>query len=127
MIVSKLMWRTVKIFLAAGILLFLLLLYAVNPAESKWAPPCVFNEMTGLYCSGCGTLRAGHCLFHGDIGGAAAKNPLLFVLLPALLILQFNKKWLWHPYTGWSLLFIIVGYGILRNIPLWPFSLLAPH
>ncbi len=122
------MRRTVKIFLAAGaLLLFLLLLYAINPAESKWAPPCVFNEMTGLYCSGCGTLRAGHCLLHGDIGGAVAKNPLLFVLLPALLILQFNKKWLWHPYTGWSLLFIIVGYGILRNIPLWPFSLLAPH
>lgn len=122
------MSRAVKISLAAGTFLGLVfLLYAIDPAESKLAPPCLFHEMTGLYCSGCGTLRSLHCLLNGDIGGAVAKNPLLFILFPGVLILLFNKKWLWHPRTGWSLLIIIVSYGILRNIPLWPFTLLAPH
>ena len=116
-----------KICIAAGILLILTVLYLVNPAESKMVPPCLFNDLTGFYCPGCGTLRATHALLHGDIGNAIAKNPLLFVIFPALGILAFNKKWLYHRYTAWGALAVIVLFWALRNIPAWPFSLLAPH
>jgi hypothetical protein len=116
-----------KICIAAGILLILVLLYLINPAESKIVPPCVFNDLTGFYCPGCGTLRATHALLHGDIGEAVTKNPLLFVIFPVLGILAFNKKWLYHSYTAWSTLIVIILFWALRNIPVWPCTLLAPH
>ena len=30
-------------------------------------------------------------------------------------------------WAHWVLLTTILGYWVLRNIPAWPFSLLAPH
>jgi hypothetical protein len=47
-------------------------------------PACPIKAITGLLCPGCGGLRATWHLLHGDLGGAWADNPALFVLLPAL-------------------------------------------
>jgi hypothetical protein len=67
------------------------------------------------------------CLLHGDFSGAFAKNQLIFFLVPAVAILLCNKRLMIHPITGWTLLGVILLYGILRNLPWYPLVLLAPH
>ncbi len=103
------------------------LLYSVNPAKSRIFPPCPFHALTGLYCPGCGSLRAMHHVLHGDISAALALNPLMVVFLPILCLLLVLRRWRFHPWFAWCALVVLLAYGILRNIPFWPFDYLAPH
>lgn len=111
-----------------------------NPEGGGRYPPCVFNEITGLHCAGCGSTRAAYALTHLDVGTAFRKNALLVITLPLLLagIVIEGAAWLLGDrYRGprvrlnyfWacSLPVVVFGYWILRNIPLWPFELLAPQ
>ncbi len=97
---------------------------------------CPFYEITKLYCPGCGLSRCLVSLLHLDFYQAFRYNPLLFILLPFfvpytfyLYIIyvfemedQITKK---VPNQFWNiLLFFVILFGILRNIPL--FSFLAP-
>ncbi|MEJ2068687.1 MAG: DUF2752 domain-containing protein, partial [Deltaproteobacteria bacterium] len=43
----------------------IVILYFFKPGQSPIYPPCPFHLITGLYCPGCGSLRALHALFHG--------------------------------------------------------------
>ena len=91
--------------------------------------PCIFFELTGLYCPGCGITRAFFSLLKLDIYQAFRYNILVITLLPFLLlyfiykyILEGRKK---IPNLIWIILLIItILFGILRNIPL--FSFLKP-
>lgn len=112
-------------FLLFGVII-LALLFVYDPAQNKLFPPCPFHLFTGLYCPGCGSLRAVHCLFNGDFRQAFAFNPLMVVSIPFLLILISCPKWAYKPWVAWLCLAVLVGYGILRNIHFWPFFLLAP-
>lgn len=103
------------------------LLYSFNPSVSALFPPCPFNYLTGLYCPGCGSLRAMHLLLHGDMIGALAMNPLLVATLPVFPIAVFRRSWLYARWLPPALLIVIILFGVLRNIPLRPFLLLAPH
>lgn len=109
-------------------------------AGTSFFPSCVFREITGLLCAGCGATRAAHALTKVDPATAFRKNPLLTVLLPFLLVgaLLELAAWVWRDrYRGprvripgrliWVLPGVIVGFWILRNIPIWPFELLAPR
>lgn len=96
---------------------------------------CLFHDLTGWYCPGCGTTRALHALVHGDLAGVVAMNPLLpllGVLLPALLLQAVGKPLPLPRVLQQGLLStklwigLIVGYWVLRNLPWWPFSWLAP-
>jgi hypothetical protein len=90
-----------------------------------------------LYCPGCGTLRALHQLLHGHLLEAFGLNPLMMLSLPFLTYSYISygveaikgkplfrifipAKWIWF------LLEMIVAYWIVRNIPIAPFSWLAP-
>jgi hypothetical protein len=105
----------------------LMWLYAHNPAHSSWFPACPFHRLTGLYCPGCGSLRGIHLLLHGDFLGAMKMNSLMVLSLPFLVGLAFHPRWAYRPWVPWSVMVVLVLYGLLRNIPLWPFILLAPH
>jgi hypothetical protein len=116
--------------LCAGVML----LYAVNPGESGLYPPCPFRAWTGLYCPGCGTLRALHQLLHGNLKTAFFLNPLAVILLPALaygmlsIALQTAGArplpTVFIPaFWIWTLLAVILVYWCLRNVPLYSFSL----
>jgi hypothetical protein len=115
----------------------LVILYFYNPVSSKIYPPSPFRAITGLFCPGCGTLRGLHQLLHGHFLAALELNPLMVISLPFMVYayLSYAKKVL----TGrrlpsvyikskwiWLLLKAIVAYWILRNIPIAPFSWLAP-
>jgi len=55
----------------------------VDPYGNNLLPVCLFRELTGLLCPGCGSLRAAHELLHGNIASALRLNPLfLLVVLP---------------------------------------------
>src|SRR5215813_6099748 len=59
-----------------------MLLRLFDPAHSLLFPPCPLRYFTGLYCPGCGSLRALHALLHGDLLKAFAMNSLTVILLP---------------------------------------------
>jgi len=125
-------WGAAAIAAASGF--WLLRRFDPNAADSPF-PPCMFNALTGLYCPGCGATRALHALAHFDLPGAMAMNPLLVMLLPivALLIADsggWRPRWL-QPLMRvvgepkfW--LVLLPGYWIARNLPWFPFTLLAP-
>lgn len=100
-------------------------------------PPCPLRALTGIYCPGCGSTRALYDLLHADVAGALAMNPLLVVLLPLLLLMALRAGDLlptWPPFErvlaiarrprAW--LWLLLGYGVLRNLPWLPFTWLAP-
>lgn len=98
----------------------------VDPAEAAFLPPCLFHWATGLYCPGCGAGRALHALAQGDLASALAMNPLLVVALPLLLALILWPRLAYHPRTPMLVFAVLIGFAVLRNLPLWPFSWLAP-
>ncbi len=119
---------------SAGALAFLALLFFFDPARYWFYPRCVFHAVTGLYCPGCGSLRALHALVHGHVLGAVRLNPLLFVAGPvaACLLLKPHppsrlSSLLAHPIAVWGIPVFLVLYWIARNVPLYPFTLLAPQ
>jgi len=112
------------------------LIYVRNPSIGGY-PPCVFHAVTGLYCPGCGSLRALHQLLHGHLLAALDFNPLMVLMLPVLgyaglsqLSLAVRGRALPEPVSCarqiWWLFGIIMAYWVLRNIPAYPLSLLAP-
>ncbi len=129
--------------LALGVLGLLGLCYIQRndpEAGGSYFPRCMFREITGLHCAGCGGTRATHALTNLEAGVAFRKNPLLVILLPFLVVGVVLESAAWvigEGYRGprvrlpgqlaWSLPVIIIGFWILRNIPGWPFELLAPR
>lgn len=113
------------------------LLYMYNPSDSGVFPPCPFHKLTGLYCPGCGSLRGLHQLLHGHVLAAVKLNGLMVLALPFIgygLLAQGLKYFfeiripvIFVPACWiWAVLGLIVFFAILRNIPLMPFSYLAP-
>lgn len=118
---------------AAGVVLYL-----IPPTEGTWYPRCQFHSLTGLHCPGCGATRAVHSLLHGDLAQAAAYNVVLIALLPFIAVF-LGSAW-FEAVTGRRLLkrrlpawsgttfaVLLVVFWILRNVPYYPFTLLAPH
>jgi len=115
----------------------LVLLRLFDPATSGVFPPCPLHYLTGLYCPGCGSLRAIHALLHGNTTEAWAMNPLTVVLLPFIaygllseLLARLRGSGLPQPMLPASMIHalfvVVVGFGVARNVPMHPFSLLAP-
>ena len=115
----------------------LILLRALDPAKSWIFPPCPVHYLTGWYCPGCGSLRAIHALLHGNVHEAWAMNPLTIVLLPFIgyglaseTLVGLRGRGLPQlrlPSSAiYSLGCIIVLFGVIRNLPMHPFSWLAP-
>lgn len=111
-------------------------LWQVDPHQAgNPLPPCPSLWLTGLLCPGCGTTRALHALLHGDLPGALAMNPLMVLALPPLAVLTAQTLRMLpaalEPLAErlgdarvWAI--VLIGYGVLRNLPWPPFSWLAP-
>jgi hypothetical protein len=110
----------------AGIAAAAAVLYFVDPATTSAMPPCPFHYMTGLYCPGCGSLRATHQLLHGNLSAALGLNPLFIISLPVVALFVLRPSASRRPWVAWFIFAVIMAFWILRNIPLWPFVLLAP-
>jgi hypothetical protein len=111
-------------------------LFCFDPNRYHFYPLCVFHSVTGLWCPGCGSLRALHQLAHGHVASAFHLNPLLLIWLPFLLWYgamrvvrhltdQPSARPL-RPVWFWLLLGSAVVFGILRNLPGELFAMLRP-
>jgi hypothetical protein len=112
-------------------------LYLFSPYDSGLYATCPFKVLTDLHCPGCGTLRGLHELTLGHLGTAIGLNPLMVLSLPFIAfsiikyivagILGRTERKIFIPSVFiWSLLGIIILFWILRNLPYFPFTMLAP-
>lgn len=100
--------------------------YLFNPAEFKFMPKCMFHELTGWDCPGCGSQRMLHALLHGNIAEAWHHNALFVALIPILIpmvYLEFRKGAYPKAYARMNsvpviltIAFAIITWGIVRNI-----------
>ncbi len=119
---------------AASVAIWLLWHFDPNASNNRF-PPCMFRALTGYYCVGCGLTRALHALVHGDIVRAFAMNPLAMILFPLMPLMLLHTRG-WQPVRLQPLMSIVMtpklwllllpAYWIARNLPWWPFTLLAP-
>ena len=130
-------WRWLKLglFTAGGIAVAMLFVF--DPATSGAFPPCPFRYLTGWYCPGCGSLRAMHQLLHGNLHAAWAMNPQMVIFLPFVAyglasraLFEVSGRELPRFFIPASciraLCVIVILFAIARNLPLYPFNLLAP-
>ena len=107
---------------------------------SSYYPGCIFHQCTGLHCPGCGITRALHSLLNGQFRQAIAYNGVGLVLLAVVSISMVRSLWAWAagerigprpprrtPWLAWALATFMILYGVARNLPMEPFSSLAPH
>jgi hypothetical protein len=110
---------------------------AYDPVQANFFPVCPLYAMTGYACPGCGLTRGFHALFHGDILGGMDFNALLpiwavvigYVWL-SLVVYTIRGKglpmWSTNPAFLWSFMIALLVFGVVRNIPIYPFSILFP-
>lgn len=104
----------------------------VDPSRPGNAfPRCPFHAVTGLWCPGCGTLRAAHDVLHGHVLSGIGHNPLLVAVTP--LLVWSVLAWLGlvrrpepPPWALVALGAVVIVFTVLRNVPVSPLTALAP-
>lgn len=117
-------WSVVALgVLATGI--WLLRTFDPGAAGSLF-PSCLFHDLTGWYCPGCGITRALHALVHFDLVRAFAMNAVLVLSLPllAVMTLQGVARRALLPaavsrvaFNGRAWIGVLLVFGIARNLP----------
>ena len=119
--------RVRKLLLTALGLLALGLGYAAFIHLTGWAVPCLFRQMTGLKCPGCGVTSMCLALLRLDFAAAFRWNPGLMALSPflgaliALLIARYIRTGSWRPGRWqtaclWAMLGLLLVWGVVRNV-----------
>ena len=132
--------RLQRIFAAAGVAAIAAasaLVGYFNPSNVNFFPVCPLYAVTGLACPGCGLTRGFHALFHGDVISALDYNALLPVFafifgyfLLAMFLIAVRGRGLsfeiFRPGFLYGFLATALAFAVLRNLPLYPFSVLYP-
>ena len=113
----------------AGLTAATVALHVRDPHQSGSWGYCPLS-LLGVYCPGCGGLRAVNDLTHGDLAGAASSNLLLVVLLPVAVF--FLARWALDAWQGRRRVLppprvvtlqatafglVLLGFMVLRNLP----------
>jgi hypothetical protein len=109
-----------------------------NPVTAGFFPVCPLYRLTGLNCPGCGMTRGFHALFHGDILGALHFNlftPFYFLLFAYLGVSMFLLAArgrglplkIARPGLAYGFVALLLVFGVVRNLPYYPFTFLAPQ
>ena len=124
----------------AGLILGAALYFVAQnpPTDDSYYPKCISYKFTSIHCPGCGSTRALHALLNCNLEQAFAYNAVMVSLLPLGLFILVRS--LWHRAWGTTpsrlpgyvwvpriLAVVFILFWILRNIPVYPFELLAPH
>jgi hypothetical protein len=139
-VIKSIHLKRIKLLVISTTVLIVALLYFFLDARNAGIfPHCPFNSITGLFCPGCGSQRAVSALLHGELLQALSFNILLVFSMPLVLYSamvsiannftkkQWQQKLFYSPLFVKVFLFVVIAFGVGRNIPLYPFTLLAPH
>jgi len=99
--------------------------FAFDPTQVPIFPQCMFHQVTGLDCPGCGAQRALHQLLHGNLIAALRLNAMFVLSLPLvawygprLVLRSFTRqpsgaapRWIWFYIAAW------IVFGIVRDLP----------
>lgn len=108
-----------------------------EPTTAGFFPACPLYTITGFACPGCGLTRGFHALFHGDIATALDFNALipliaiffgywfLSLVLTAVRGRGFGFGKMSAGLVATTFVLLLV-FGIVRNIPAYPFTVLFP-
>jgi hypothetical protein len=112
-----------------GVIILFFIYKVFSPYEQDFFPKCIFLQLTGYKCPGCGSQRAVHYLFNLDICHALKENLLLVISIPYLILgawfdmvtlkteRQFRiRKMLYGQRAIMVILVIVIGFWILRNV-----------
>ncbi len=100
-----------------------------SPESTAWFPKCIFLQLTGLKCPGCGSQRVVHNLLNLNIHKAFEANAFLLLSLPYIIALLVSiplKSRFPKFYNALNSTHVIITIGILvivwwitRNIFGW--------
>ncbi|GEM_PF-73873 len=109
----------------------------INPSLQLFTPRCIFREITGFYCAGCGMTTGFYSLLKGDFTGAFERNLLIVTLFPLALFYITMRRIIFYYIGKYKysydkviiILFIlsVVIFTICRNISSPEFDILRPH
>ena len=116
------LWQRIALGLSIPAAAAMILIYMSGPMGLQ----CPFFALTGLYCPGCGATRALSALLHGDVKASLHNNLLLFPLLALIAVLIVKPGITLKRSVMAAILAVILGFTVLRNIPVAPFTYLAP-
>ncbi|MDX6360152.1 MAG: hypothetical protein QOH37_3206 [Nocardioidaceae bacterium] len=114
---------------AGGVAAMTLALRLRDPHVSHSWGVCPLYYATGIYCPGCGSLRAVNDLTHGHLAAAASSNLLLVALIPVLGLLWASWTLVsWQGYDAHlvprvpravtiALLVLVAAFVVARNLP----------
>ncbi len=119
-----------------GTILFVYIYKNFSPNQYLF-PKCPVHSFTGLYCPGCGSQRAIHSFLNLNFKDVFSYNPLVGIILSAIVIdillftLNIKRFRLYtflktNRYSSLIVLYTVILFTIFRNIPVFPFTLLAP-
>ena len=122
------------IFSGAVVLVIVGVVFFFNPATHHFYPVCLFHQVAGLNCPGCGMTRALFALLHGNFSTALRDNAFF---IAGIFLLGGRGVWLAAKYFRgqprgeffrvnwlWPVLFVAFVFTVLRNLP--AFSFLSP-
>lgn len=121
--------RVRRVLCITGVLAAILSGYYLLVSMTPIVIPCVFHEITGLLCPGCGVTRMLLAISRGEFVEAFGYNPALFVLLPVLAADLFWYTYLYirygrvksriHSAVMWTAIVILLVFGVWRNFKYW--------
>ncbi len=121
--------KTKKVILTIFICSILLIIYKSIYLKFHIAIPCIFYEITGYYCPGCGVTRMIFSILNLNFYQAFRFNPLVFIFMPFICLLLIDyfikvlknrKDYLFIKINNkiwYVLIFLTLLFGIIRNIP----------
>ena len=120
--------RRIKNVLVIYIIAITLIILGIAYIKIVDRPVCPINRLTGLACPTCGVTRMlTELVTNLNLYQAFRYNPLMFVLLPSMLIigivqtinyLKHGKFTKHYDKIISSIAIIVIAFGILRNIPM---------
>ncbi len=122
---------------AAAMIAGAFFVWLFDPARAGFFPACPLLSLTGYACPGCGLTRGTHALFHGDIMTALDFNALIPLamlffgyIFASLVSVAWRGKGIllgnWNLVLLWVTVGMLIVFGVVRNLPFYPFSVLFP-
>lgn len=95
---------------------FLSVYFFIDPSESVYMPKCLFYQLTGYKCIGCGMQRAFYYALHGNLREAISMNLFLIISMPVILIYflaEIFRNRFPRIYVTLNSKYILIALGIL--------------